>query len=82
MLTLLLVLAGLALWLLCGTAVALLLGRVVRHGEQQDRTSRHTDPHAAYWGRDASSPTRRPRGRHSRPHGPPWARNNQHGEHP
>ncbi|MER6778435.1 MULTISPECIES: hypothetical protein [unclassified Streptomyces] len=25
----------------------------LRHGEEQDRQTRHTDPHAAYWGHPA-----------------------------
>ncbi|MGW7435681.1 hypothetical protein [Streptomyces sp. NPDC054849] len=48
MLTLLLVLAGLTAIAL--TAVA--FSYALRHGEEQDRQTRHVDPHAAYWGRD------------------------------
>lgn len=45
---------GLAVALWCAAAVpaAILFARLVRHGEEQDRQTRHTDPHAAYWGRD------------------------------
>ncbi|MEU6756948.1 hypothetical protein [Streptomyces sp. NPDC046685] len=52
MLTLLLVAGGLAA-MFCGSLLlGLALARAVRHGEEQDRASRHTSPHAAYWGRD------------------------------
>ena len=58
MLTLLLVAGGLAVWLLLGTLLGLAVGRTIRHGEEQDRQTRHTDPHAAYWGRsDPAAPT-------------------------
>ncbi|MFG2617774.1 hypothetical protein ACGFXC_09095 [Streptomyces sp. NPDC048507] len=67
MFTLLLVLAGLAVMVLASLALGLLLGRAVRHGEQQDRATRHSSPHAAYWGAGHADarprPPRPPRGR-------------------
>ncbi|MFD4934466.1 hypothetical protein [Streptomyces virginiae] len=71
MLTLVLVLAGLTAIALAAVVMSLAL----RHGEEQDRHTRHTDPHAAYWGRDMpAAPTARhtpadgrTRPRHRRP---------------
>ncbi|MEU6397842.1 hypothetical protein ABZ867_12780 [Streptomyces cinnamoneus] len=47
MLTLLLVAGGLTVIAL----TAVLFSYALRHGEEQDRQTRHTDPHATHWGR-------------------------------
>ncbi|MFE9844724.1 hypothetical protein [Streptomyces goshikiensis] len=45
-------------WGWAGSAVlvivlaAIAMSRTLRHGEEQDRQTRQTDPHAAYWGSD------------------------------
>ncbi|MFI8360749.1 hypothetical protein ACIGD1_11375 [Streptomyces sp. NPDC085612] len=63
MLTLFLVLAGLTAIALAAVVMSLAL----RRGEEQDRQTRHTDPHAAYWGRnDLPAPDTRPTPAHSR----------------
>ncbi|MCY0959946.1 hypothetical protein [Streptomyces sp. H27-H5] len=81
MLTLLLVVAGLVVMVLASILIGALAGRTVRHGEQQDRQTRHTDPHAAYWGREPQRPTpartARHRGTHARQR-PHWARTDRH----
>lgn len=48
MLTLFLVLAGLTVIALA----AVVFSYALRRAEEQDRQTRHTDPHAAYWGRN------------------------------
>lgn len=58
MLTLLLVLAGLTVIALA----AVVFSYALRHGEEQDRQTRHMDPHAAFWGRDTLPA---PDGRHT-----------------
>ncbi|MFE3583720.1 hypothetical protein [Streptomyces vinaceus] len=77
MLTLLLVAGGLAAWTLVGWVVGLLVGRAVRHGEEQARQPRHSSPHAAYWGTDRPYPTPTPPARQTGRH----ARTDRHGEH-
>lgn len=70
MLALLLVAGTLAVMFLGSLAIGLLLGRAVRHGEQQARRTRHTDPHAAYWGAIDPEPQPhpdRPAGGHTGP---------------
>ncbi|MEU4947688.1 hypothetical protein [Streptomyces lavendulae] len=72
-----------ALWCVAAVPAALLFGRAIRHGEQQDRGHRHTDPHAAYWGRDIPTPAPGRRGRHTAAHArrsPSWARTDRHGD--
>ncbi|MFJ8163840.1 hypothetical protein ACIRBY_23335 [Streptomyces sp. NPDC096136] len=81
MLALLLVLASLAVMTLASLVLGLLLGRAVRHGEQQARATRHAAPHAAYWGRDTRTAVPPRRGRHAAIHTPSWARTDRHGDH-
>jgi len=52
---------------------AVVMSLALRHGEEQDRTARHTDPHAAYWGTEQPYPARTRAARqtpvHARPKG-------------
>ncbi|MFD7093362.1 hypothetical protein [Streptomyces xanthophaeus] len=48
------------------TVAAVAFGYALHHGEEQDRATRHTNPHAAYW--DGRQP------RPAAPHTPAWAR--------
>ncbi|MFK0222174.1 hypothetical protein ACIQWN_28790 [Streptomyces vinaceus] len=68
MLTLLLIAGGLAVMFASSFLVGLALGRLVRHGEEQDRQTRHTDPHAASWGSGIpGTPTAPDRPAHGQP---------------
>lgn len=58
-------------------AGAVLMSRALRHGEEQDRATRQTDPHAAYWGCEQPQPDHPLPG----PHTPAWARPDHHGRH-
>ncbi|MGW4505738.1 hypothetical protein ACWENO_13970 [Streptomyces sp. NPDC004436] len=63
MLTLFLVLAGLAVM----TGTLAVFSWALRRGEEQDRQTRSVDPHAASWGRgDLPAPDARPTPAHSR----------------
>ncbi|MFD5509144.1 hypothetical protein ACFWIB_15385 [Streptomyces sp. NPDC127051] len=77
MLTLLLAAGALTFIALAAVVMSLAL----RHGEEQDRQTRHADPHAAYWGTERPYPARALRARHARPT-PSWARTDRHGDHP
>lgn len=55
-------------------AAAVAFGWALHRGEQQDRQTRHTDPHAPYWGAAQPHPTRARTARQT----PAWARTDQH----
>ncbi|WP_369778859.1 hypothetical protein [Streptomyces sp. R33] len=63
-------------------AAAVVMSLALRHGEEQDRQTRHSSPHAAYWGTERPYPARPLRARHAAPRTPSRARTDRHGDHP